>query len=58
MVFIREIEKSTLKFFWKHKRLRIAKAMLSKMNNSGSIAIPDFKPFYQTIAIKAAWYWH
>jgi hypothetical protein len=56
MIFITEIEKPTLKFIWKHKRLRIAKKILSKKSYSGGITTHNFKLFYRGITVKTALY--
>jgi hypothetical protein len=58
MSFITDIEKSTLKYVWKHKRLQIAKAILSKKCITGDTIMSDFQVYYKAIAIKTAWHWH
>ena len=52
MAFFTELEQKISQFMWKHKRPRIAKAVLRKKNGAGRTNLPGFRLYDKATIIE------
>ena len=58
MSFFTELDQSSLKFVWKHKRSQVVKTILRKKNRTGGIRFSAFRLCYKATVTKTVWSWY